>query len=275
MNNVASKLMKIAVGLCLMLLPAGAIASDLSGQLLINGSDTLELLIVDLAKSFMKSNKGVKIVVKGGGSGKGINDVRSGVASIGMVSRVLTPQETVDLRAHLLAYDGICFVTSKKNSVQSLTPAQLEGIYQGKFNNWNQVGGSNLPITPIIRDRSSSSNKIVADFLGIKDTDLRGKMVNEPELAIQHVSTDPKAIAYVSSGEAYHDKLAGMPITILSISGKKATMKAIATNSYPLTRQLNLITKGDPSPLALAFITYCQSKAAIPAFRTHNFVKPD
>jgi len=275
MNRVTGFLLSMVVGLCLAVLPGGVMASDLSGQLVISGSDTAELVIADMAKNFMHSNKGVKIVVRGGGSGKGINDTRSGGASIGMVSRALTAQESVDLRAFTIAYDGICFVTARNNPVQSLTPSQLEGIYLGRIVNWKDVGGPNLPITTVIRDRASSSNKVVAEFLGTKDSDLRGKVVNDAEVAMRLVSTDQKAIAFVSSGEAFHDKLSGMPINILALSGKKATLKTIAQNSYPLTRPLSLITKGDPSPLAQAFISFCQSKASTASIRAHNYVKPE
>jgi phosphate transport system substrate-binding protein len=275
MNKITGFFLSMVVGLCLAVLPGEVFASDLSGQLMISGSDTAELVIADMAKSFMKINKGVKIAVRGGGSGKGINDTRSGGASIGMVSRALTSQESVDLRAYTIAYDGICFVTARNNPVQNLTPSQLEGIYLGKINNWKDVGGPNLPITTVIRDRASSSNKVVAEFFGARETDLRGKVVNDAEVAMRLVSTDQKAIAFVSSGEAFHDKLSGMPINILSISGKKPTLKTISQNSYPLTRPLSLITKGDPSPLAMAFISFCQSKASVASIRAHNYVKPE
>jgi phosphate transport system substrate-binding protein len=275
MNRVSSIFVTIVMGFCLTAVHSGAMASDLSGQLMIIGSDTVEPVVIELAKGFMKSNRGVNIVVRGGGSGKGINDTRSGGASIGMVSRALTSQESVDLRAFNIAYDGICFITAKKNPVQSLTPAQLEGIFLGRISNWKDVGGSNLPIVTVIRDRASSSNKVVAEFLGVRETDLRGKVVNDADVAMRLASTDPKTLVFVSSGEAFHDKLSGMPINILAISGKKASMRTIAQNSYPLTRPLSLITKGDPSPLAKAFISYCQSRAAAPTIRSLNFVMPE
>ena len=275
MSRITSVFVKIIIGVCLTALHSGALAADLSGQLVISGSDTLEPVVVDMAKRFMAAHNGVKVVVRGGGSGKGVSDARSGGASIGMVSRALTSQESVDLRAFTVAYDGICFVTSKKNHVQSLTPAQLEGIFTGKISNWKDVGGSNLPITPVIRDRLSSSNKVVAEFLGVRDSDLKGTVVNDAEVAMRNASVDPKVIVFVSSGDAFHDKLGGLPINLLAISGKKANMKAIAQNSYPITRPLSLVTKGEPSPLAKAFIGYCQSPAAAASIRAHSFIKPE
>lgn len=275
MSRISSVFLKIVIGVCLTALHSGAIAADLSGQLVISGSDTLDPVIVEMAKRFMAINNGVKVVVRSGGSGKGISDVRSGGASIGMVSRALTSQESVDLRAYTIAYDGICFVTSKKNPVHNLSPAQLEGIFMGKISNWNAVGGGNLPIAPVIRDRLSSSNKVVAEFLGVRDSDLKGTVVNDAEVAMKNASLDPRVIVFVSSGDAFHDKLGGLPINLLAISGKKASMKTIAQNSYPLTRPLSLITKGEPTPLAKAFISYCQSQAAASSIRAHNFIKPE
>jgi phosphate transport system substrate-binding protein len=275
MNHAIALVLAIITSFFLTALPTEIMAADLSGQLVISGSDTLEPMIVDMAKGFMSTHSGVKIVVQGGGSGKGIADTRNGSAAIGMVSRALTSHESVDLRAFTIAFDGFCFVTSKKNPVQTLTPAQLEGIFLGKIGNWKDVGGTNLPITTLIRDRASSSNKVVAEFLGVRDTDLKGTVINDSDMGIKIASKDPKTVFYVSTGEAFHEKLSGMPLNILAISGKKATMKTIAQNIYPLTRPLSLVTKGNPGPLANAFISYCQSKAAIPVIRTHYFIKPE
>jgi phosphate transport system substrate-binding protein len=275
MSRIKDMFRAVVMGLSLTLLHSGAMAAELSGHLVISGSDTVEPLVNELAKGFMNTYRGVKVVVRGGGSNKGVADTRSGGASIGMVSRALTSQESVDLRAYTIALDGLCFITSKKNPVQNLTPAQLGDIFLGKTGNWKDVGGNNLPINPLIRDRASSSNKVIAEFLEVRESDLKGKVVIDAELGIRLAATDPKALVYVSAGESFHQKLGGMPINILSISGIKPTMKSIAQNSYPLTRPLSLVTKGDPSPLAKAFIAYCQSKAAAPSVRALNYVMPE
>jgi phosphate transport system substrate-binding protein len=267
--------MMIVAGLCLAVFHTEAVAAGLSGHLAISGSDTMEPMILEIAKGFMSANPGVKITVHGGGSGKGVSDVRNGGAAIGMSSRALTSQESIDLRSFTIAFEGICFVTSEKNPVRDISTAQLEGIFQGRISNWKDVGGSNLPISPLIRDRLSSSNKVVAEFLGIRDSGLKGAVINDADKGIAMVSRDPKAIFYASTGEVFEKKVYGMHINILSISGKKASMKTIAQNSYPLTRPLNLITKGVPNPLADAFITYCQSRNAASVIRTHYFIKPE
>lgn len=249
--------------------------AEFSGQLVITGSDSVEPLVSNLAKGFMKNNKNVNIIVRSGESGKGIYDLRSGSASIGMVSRMLNPQESLDLRTFTIAYDGICFITSKNNPIKDISIAQLKNIYLGKITNWRSLGGNDLSISSLIHYGASSSNKIVAGFFGIKENDLKGTVINDYEAGIRAVARDPKAIYFVSTGEAFSEKLGGMPINIVSISGHKASMKNISQNKYPLTRPFNLVTKGEPTPLASAFISYCQSKAAAYTIRANYLIKPE
>jgi phosphate transport system substrate-binding protein len=251
-----------------------ATAAELSGRLIISGSDAMEQLVNDLASGFMKTHKNVKIIVRGGESGMGISEIRSDTASIGMVSRILTPEESLDLRSYTIAYEGICFVTSPKNPVKDISMAQLKEVLLGRNSNWKNIGGNDLPINCLIPYRKSASNKIVAEFLGVQVADLKGTEISDYETGIKSVSRDPRALFYVSTGKAFYEKLNGMPFNILSVSGKKANMVSIAQNRYPLTRSLNFITKGEPNPLAKAFIEYCLSPSVTHTIRSHYFIKP-
>lgn len=252
-----------------------AMAEELSGKLVISGSDAMEPLTVDLAKRFMKLHKNVKIIVRGGESSMGISETRSGTAAIGMVSRPLSNQEATDFRSVTVAYEGVCFITSMKNPVHDLSSALLKEIFLGKSVNWKSVGGDNVPINSLIPYRKSASNKIVAEFLGVQVADLKGTEVSDFETGIEMVSKDPKAIFYVSTGKAFSEKLSGRSFNILSVSGKKASMASISRNRYPLTRTLSFITLGEPDKLAKEFISYCLSPAAANTIRSHYLIKPE
>lgn len=274
MKSIKACISALFLILTVVLPHAEAIAAELSGRLVISGSDAMEQLVNDLASGFMKIHKNVKIIVRGGESGMGISETRSDTASIGMVSRILTPEESTDLLTYTIAYEGICFVTSTKNPVKDIGMAQLKEILLGRIINWKNVGGNDLPINSFIPYRKSASNKIVAEFLGIKVADLKGTEISDYEAGIKTVSRDPRALYYVSTGKAFYEKLNGMPFNILSVSGKKANMVSISQNRYPLTRPLNLITLGEPNPLAKAFIAYCLSPAVTHTIRSHYFIKP-
>ncbi len=57
-------------------------------KLVITGSSTIAPLMAELAERF-EAQTGIQVDVQSGGSGRGISDVRQGLADFGMVSRAL------------------------------------------------------------------------------------------------------------------------------------------------------------------------------------------
>lgn len=80
------------------------------------GASTIAPLISELAKAYEQEHPGVRIEVQAGGSARGIMDVRSGTAVLGMVSRDLKPDEQ-DLEHALIAKDGIGMIVKDRKSV--------------------------------------------------------------------------------------------------------------------------------------------------------------
>jgi ABC-type phosphate transport system substrate-binding protein len=134
----------------------------------ITGSSTLAPLIADLAQQFQAKRPGVTISVEAGGSNRGIADVRSGLADIGMASRALKPEERDDLFAITIARDAVAFVVHRDNRVRAITRAQAAAIYEGRVTRWTALGGKDAPINAVSRPPSHSSLEIVADYLGLK-----------------------------------------------------------------------------------------------------------
>ena len=62
-------------------------------KIVITGSSTVAPLIAEIGKRFEEKNPGVRVDVQTGGSSRGINDARSGLANIGMASRALKDGE--------------------------------------------------------------------------------------------------------------------------------------------------------------------------------------
>src|SRR5690554_2512410 len=87
---------------------------ELSGRLTLTGSSTVAPLVTEIAKRFEQRHPGVRIDVQTGGTGKGIADVRRGVADIAMASRPLASDEA-DLTAHRIAADGVGLIVHKSN----------------------------------------------------------------------------------------------------------------------------------------------------------------
>ncbi|MBD2362138.1 substrate-binding domain-containing protein [Anabaena minutissima FACHB-250] len=64
-------------------------------------------------------------------------------------------QKGFSLKEIAVAIDGIAIAVNHKLNISGLTIAQLQAIYTGKITNWQEVGGKNLPITPLTRPQES------------------------------------------------------------------------------------------------------------------------
>ena len=69
------------------LLACAAHAND--KKLVLTGASTVAPLADEIGKRFEKQNPGIQVDVQTGGSARGVNDARVGLADIGMVSRDL------------------------------------------------------------------------------------------------------------------------------------------------------------------------------------------
>ena len=98
----------------------------------LKGSDTILSLSQAVAEDYMKTHKGAKISVTGGGSGTGIAAKLNKTVDIAMASREMKDAEWakaksagLDLQEVTIAYDGITIIVNKSNPVKNLTTEQL------------------------------------------------------------------------------------------------------------------------------------------------------
>lgn len=263
---------KIARTLCtlaaLLLLPAPALAEKLT----LTGSSTLAPLVRELAKRFAAQNPGVEFVVEAGGSSRGAADALAGRADIGMVSRALHADEKA-LFAFTIARDGIALVVHRDNPVKALNRAQVVAILSGKTTNWQTVGGPDAPIHVCSRKPGHSSIEIVTHYFGLAPEAIAPKHVaGDNAEALRMVLEDRHLLTYFSVGLADDAAQKGQPVRALAVEGVAATSAAVRNGSYPLSRPLNLVTRGVPQGAAKAFIEFVQSSRAREVIAEYDFV---
>lgn len=247
-------------------------AQTLAGKLVITGSSTLAPLIADMAQRFQAANPGVTITVEAGGSGRGVEDARSGKADIGMVSRELKRDEKRDLFAITIARDAVAFVVHRDNPVRKITRDQVVAIYEGRLRNWKELGGKDAPIRAFTRTPRHASLEVVSDYSGLRTEEIRGQVVADNPDAVQAVVDDPLALSFVSLGTAVDLAGRGLPIRALAVDGVPATVGELRAGRYPLGRTLSLVTKQIPTGAGMAFIQFVQSPEQRAMIEERDFV---
>ena len=245
------------------------------GKLTLTGSSTVAPLALEMAKRFEKQNPGVRIDVQSGGSSRGIADARSGAAQIGLVSRALKAEER-DLIAHTVALDGISLILHRSNPVASLSDAQIKSIYTGQVRNWREVGGPDLPITVVNKAEGRSTLELFLHYFALSNSQIKPQVViGDNAQGIKTVAGNVGAIGYVSIGAADYEARQGTAIKLLPMGGVAASVAQVRAGKFPLVRPLNLVTRGEPKGLALAFIRFAKSQAAHDLVEAQFFVALD
>lgn len=250
------------------------VAHAADDRLTLTGSSTVAPLLSEIAKRYEANHPGVRIDVQMGGSSRAINDVRMGMSDIGMVSRALKPAES-DLTAFLVAIDGIGIILHKNNNVASLSDEQLIQIFTGEIKNWNEVGGDDRAITVVNKAEGRSTLELFLHHFALKNSQIKAHIViGDNQQGIKTVAGNPGAIGYVSIGAAVYEEAHGTSIRLLPMADEPATVKAVASGHYSLSRELNLVVKAAPIGLAKDFITYAQSAAVIDLVKAQYFAAP-
>ena len=236
-----------------------------AGPLSIAGSTTILPFAQAAADAYMKTHGNADIRVSGGGSSAGIQAVGEGTADIGMSSRDIKPEETArypGLRQTVIGSDGIAMIVHPANSVGPLTLAQVKGIYRGTYANWKDVGGPDLPIVVVGRDSASGTREFFFEKVMEKEDFVRTQLEKNSNGAVQQtVAQTPGAIGYVGLG--YLDRTVKAVPILVSGSPVEPSAQNVLGGKYPVSRQLVMITKGEPQGLAkdyLAFVTGAEGR---------------
>ncbi|MEH2264952.1 PstS family phosphate ABC transporter substrate-binding protein [Nostoc sp.] len=131
------------------------------------------------------------------GSSSGIRMLLDGKLDFAQSSRPLTDEEQAMAKARgftleqrQVGMDAIAVVVNPSLKVSGLTVDQLHQIYLGRITNWNQVGGPNLPITPLSQRPEDADTVIFST-----NSDLKGQVLSSN---VQYVYSTTEAVRQLS-----------------------------------------------------------------------------
>ena len=242
-------------------------------RLSITGSSTMAPLIADMAQLF-EARSDLRVDVQSGGSGRGINDTLNGLAHIGMSSRGLTAGEIASgLVTHTIAWDGIAIIVQEDNPLTELSREHIRSIFRGEVENWQHLGGADRAITVVNKAEGRSTLALFLEYFHLDNSEVRADLVaGENQQVILSVAGNSGAIGYVSIGAAVVAASRGEGVRLLPLAGVPATVGAVRAGSYPLRRELNLVTLRSPSPAAAAFLAMLEQDALQAVVQAHHFV---
>ncbi len=259
---------------------------ELKGSIAISGAFALYPMMQRWVEEFQKANPEVTFDVSAGGAGKGMSDTLAGAVDIGMVSRAITTAEEGKGAFWVpVVKDAVFPTVNAQNPVlqdllkQGITNEKFIGIFiTGDITTWGQVV-DRPEVTDEIhvytRSDACGAAEVWALFLGNKkQEDLRGIGVSGDPGLLDAVVKDPLGIGFnnlnyafdAATGKAVVGSLAA-PIDANNnsqvdpdelLDTKAKAVEAVATGKYPSppARPLNLVTKGKPGGVVMAFIEW-------------------
>jgi phosphate transport system substrate-binding protein len=252
----------------------GSTPAQATERIVITGSSTIAPLIAEIAKRFEQQHPDVRIDVQTGGSHRGLNDARRGLADIGMVSRALKDDER-DVTPIVLAYDGVTMIVHKDNPVAELSKAQIVDIYTGKIENWSALGGPDKDIVVVNKAEGRSTLESFVEYFGVQTKDIKADaVVGDNEQGIKTVAGSPYSIGYVSIGNAEYDAGKGVPIKLLPLEGVPASRETVANQKFPIVRPLNLVVSKEPTGVVREFIQFATSRDIRDVVESFYYVPP-
>lgn len=233
----------------------------------VTGSTTVLPIAQAAADAYMELHREANIQVSGGGSGVGIQSIGTKTADIGMSSREITSDEKTKYPGFNIipvAHDGIAIIVNPQNSAQYITLDQVNRIYTGKITKWTEITGANVPnsnnqIVIIGRDSSSGTRTYFDETVLNKVSPVKTMLEQNSNGAVaQSVSQTPGAIGYVSIGFVSSDVKA-LPLWYDANTIISPSVSAVKDKTYPVSRDLYMITNGQPTGLTKDFLDFLLS----------------
>ena len=247
-------------------LPAAAPPAPLA----YDGATSISDRILPDALPLFRARTGIDVHVYRSGTGKGLEAVLEGRASVAGVSRALTPAE---LSRHpyfqIFAYDALAVYVNAANPVRSLTRAQLRAIFTGQATAWRALGGPAEPVIGCIEH--PDSRRATVDAFRALALDgapyARGlREAEDPSDCLRVVAATPGGITPASMAYAVAGTRA------VPVDGLVPSPQNVRSGAYALTRPLLLVAREPPTGELKQFFDFMLSPDAQAVVARSGFV---
>lgn len=214
----------------------------------------------DLAKEYERV-AGVKVLVRGGGSVVGLDDLQTGRVDFAASCRAMVAGDPEGIEFVQVAWDALVFITHPSNSMGDITIEQARAIYFGDINNWAQMGGESRSIKVIIsrpkRGLSGVESSIRSMILGGREPTETPNTLFLASTGIVEQMVETTENGFATTGYSSARKRG---VKMLRVKGVHPSRESIAKGKYPLKRPLYLVISKNPRPEARKFVDFALSR---------------
>jgi phosphate transport system substrate-binding protein len=244
------------------LIAAFFVAAGSAAALSVSGSTTVLPFGAQAAEEFNAMQDEIEVSVSGGGSGVGIKNVAEGISDVAMASRPVKDSEKEaypdeEFVETTVAYDAVCIAVSAAvydAGVTDLSQEDVQAIYNGEITNWEELGGEDENIYVLGREVGSGTRDTFNEMvMGSSEAETPGVRTNHGSNAEVKtaITGSDKAIGYLGLNYVMDGDLAA-----IAYEGVEPSAETIKDGSYPLARELYMVTYGEPSEDASAFLDF-------------------
>ncbi len=246
----------VMIGLALS--PALALSSEsLTGS---GCSVSVPGYLTDLARDYEKET-GVSVLVLGGGSVRGLTDLAEGRTDFAASCQSKTSEDPEDFEYIIASWDALVFIVHKSNPLSSITPQQVRDIYNGRIDNWKELGGPDLNLISVITTTKGFGGigEALEKYIlsGKRPLKQKNSTMQASSVAIweQLVEDMPEGFASTGFGSARKRK-----VKMLKVNGVAPTKETIISGKYPFRRPLYIVVKKNARPAVRQFVDFIVSK---------------
>lgn len=251
------------------------------GALQVSGSTTVAPVAADAAEALKADGLDITVATQGGSAG-GISQLAAGQINIALSSKPLADEDKAanpdtDFLPTQIGADAVGVIVTKEvadGGVKNLTADQVRDLFEGKINNWSEVGGPDLDVFVYDKEPGRGTREVLDKYIYGDE-----KAPPPPEsgnYAIvggnletrNKLESTPGAIAPLSTSFVEgRDGLAAV-----TLDGIEPTPENIASGTYPMARPLYLITDGKPEGSAKKFVDYVLSSKGQKLMTKHGYL---
>lgn len=132
--------------------------------------------------------------------------------------------------------DAFVFLVNGSNPIDNLTAEQIRDIYGGKYKNWSELGGEDIPINPIQRLEGSGSQSAFFKFMNGVPTEKNYNAYRGSPIGF--------SFRFYTTGMRKNDG-----VKMLSLNGVYPDVQSVSSGEYPISAEFYAVyNKDDPNP---------------------------